>query len=101
MSEIPHQIRGSLRDWNQTCHTVPRFNKCIACSQGVVQNFLGGGAPPSAGGDAHSRVLSSRVDFVTAVCRDPQVLPDVSGLDGLLREAEQEMSSVLLDSDND
>lgn len=98
-SEIPHQIRGSLRDWSQTCQTVPRFDKCIACGSGVVDSFLGEDAP--AGGDAPSSVMGSGIDFITGVCRNPQALPIISGLSDLIRQAQEETSNIVLTETED
>lgn len=72
-AEVPHQIRGSLKDWSQGCYEVPRFDKCVACSVGVITRHN-----PSS-------------DWIMDVLRNPEVLPAVSGLEELMRKAEREM----------
>jgi ubiquitin-like modifier-activating enzyme ATG7 len=38
-SEIPHQIRGSLRQFTQTIFQAPPFTNCVACSENVLREY--------------------------------------------------------------
>ena len=38
-SEIPHQIRGSLRQFTQTIFQAPPFTNCVACSDNVLREY--------------------------------------------------------------
>ena len=41
--QIPHQIRGTLRQFTQTIFHAPPFTNCVACSDNVVREYRDAG----------------------------------------------------------
>ena len=72
LGQLPHQVRGSLLTHTSVLPTGGMFPQCSACGAGVLAAFRGAG-----------------FEFVERVCKEPEVLDEVSGLRELRRAAEE------------
>jgi ubiquitin-like modifier-activating enzyme ATG7 len=60
---VPHQIRGYLSFFNNLIITGHRYDKCVACSDSIVDTYL-----------------QRRNDFLLEVFNNPKVLEDITGI---------------------
>ncbi|KAG7192987.1 Autophagy protein 7 [Scheffersomyces spartinae] len=86
--EVPHQIRGSLHNFQLTKLHAPAFKNCSACSTNVVEHFEKDGW-----------------EFVKKCLNDSKYLEDISELTQVHAEAEkaaaQLLEDLLLDNDDE
>lgn len=78
--EVPHQIRGSLHNFQITKLQAPAFKNCSACSSNVIEHYQNEGW-----------------DFVKKCLNDPKYLEDVSELTQVHAEAEQAAAQLIED----
>jgi ubiquitin-like modifier-activating enzyme ATG7 len=71
LGAVPHQIRGSLSQFEQRCFEAPSFRQCSACSTAVVRRFR---AP-------------ERWRFLAAAFADGRSLEELTGLSQLHAQA--------------
>ena len=79
--KIPHQIRGSVLEFQQMLLETPQFPNCTACSNSIVSAYL---AQPC--------------QFTQDVCTDPKLLEKISGIDDLVKDVDLDLC---IDSDED
>ncbi|KLT39874.1 ubiquitin-like conjugating enzyme [Cutaneotrichosporon oleaginosum] len=77
LGPVPHQLRGTLSQWNTSIVEGYAFERCTACSAKVVQAYRDGG-----------------VGFLYQVFNEQGHLEKVTGLDKLYEEAEAALNSV-------
>ncbi|KII62881.1 Ubiquitin-like modifier-activating enzyme atg7 [Thelohanellus kitauei] len=76
----PHQIRYYFSTYTQLLGVLPRFDKCIACSSYVVEEFKKTGS-----------------DFIKSVCDDPKMLTSLTKLKKQIDAIEMDVDKLFLD----
>jgi ubiquitin-like modifier-activating enzyme ATG7 len=71
LGTIPHQIRGYLSHFTNLVITGPKFDKCICCSDKILEEFRQKGC-----------------EFLKDCLYDPEILEKLSGLDELKNDCE-------------
>ena len=73
-NSLPHQIRGSVRTFEQLLPNFPAFDRCIACSDQILTSFRDAGPL-----------------FVERICNDVsgKTLEEISGISELTRDLDE------------
>jgi ubiquitin-like modifier-activating enzyme ATG7 len=79
---VPHQLRGFLGYFTNMIISGHFYDKCVACSDPVVQSYRQKG-----------------IDFIIEVCNYPQLLEDITGITEMKKESVD--VDVEWDSEND
>lgn len=72
---VPHQIRGYLSFFNNLIITGHRYDKCVACSDAVVEAYL-----------------TRRNDFLMEAFNNPKHLEDITGITAMKEEQSESMN---------
>jgi ubiquitin-like modifier-activating enzyme ATG7 len=73
---LPHQLRGFLRHYNILPITGYAYNRCIACSDAVLEQFKKFG-----------------IQFVLQVINQPRILEDITGLTNMKNQVDDELEA--------
>lgn len=82
LGHVVHSIRGSMSQFQVTTPTTPRFASCTACSKMVLDEFA-----------------QSGFGLLLKTAKNPKYLEDITGLAGLMSEAN--FDDVIVCSDED
>jgi ubiquitin-like modifier-activating enzyme ATG7 len=81
---VPHQIRGYLSFFNNLIITGHRYDKCVACSDPVVEAYI-----------------SRKNDFLFEAFNNPKHLEDITGITAMKQEESDTMNDWDTESDFD
>lgn len=80
---VPHQIRGYLSFFNNLIITGHRYDKCVACSDAVVESYL-----------------TRRNEFLMEAFNNPKHLEDITGITAM-KEEQSEAINETWDTESD